>query len=114
MLWLWLMGCAYVVQLESRPDGAVVRLPSGRVTSTPETLKIRPYSPKAYWVEVSLPGYRPARVDLRKDLATEWRFFGKSVLHFTPKVKARFEVVLIPEHPPAGAWDPAAEGLSDG
>ena len=100
-------GCAYHLKLETEPAGAQVLLPDGSVVTTPTetTLKWGPFSRQE--VVASAPGYRTLTVDLRR---TEVRFgkyirdaiFRPSTLQGAPR--GQVELVLIPEHDPAGTW----------
>ena len=87
-----LVGCATKVRVESRPPGALVTLRNGTSSNTPDDVYVGfwPYARKR--VIVSSPGYREAPILLRRGIR-------------------RVEVVMIPEHGPAGTWTPEGEGL---
>lgn len=100
-------GCAYRIQLDTRPAGAQVLLPDGTVDTTPtETvLKWAPFTPQR--VVASAPGYRTLTVDLGRTEVRWGRYLRDSL--FRPKtlrgaVRGHIELVLIPEHDPAGTW----------
>jgi hypothetical protein len=100
-------GCSYKVRLRSLPSPAVVVLPDGSQLSTPGTAVLR-YQPFNHqWVEVSSPGYRTLRVDLRRREIRLGRILGQSLFHSQVlRGEPRSEVVfvLVPEHGPVGTW----------
>ena len=114
MRWLILSvllpGCVARLQVESRPPGAVVHLPSGATITTPGEIKARWIPWKRRPIEASSPGYRPLRMDLREHDVTMWHSLGL-VTHPFRKVDGRIELILIPEHGPAGTWTPESEDL---
>ena len=87
-----LLGCAAKVQVESRPPGALVTLPNGDTMTTPNEVYVGfwPWARKR--VVVTSPGYREARIRLRRGIR-------------------HVEIVMIPEHGPAGTWTPEGEGI---
>ncbi|MFH1469841.1 MAG: hypothetical protein ABIO70_35990 [Pseudomonadota bacterium] len=59
---------------------------------------------------LTLPGYRPTRITLHKDRHPLRRVLDLITLHprkaFALVPNAHHEVLLIPEHEPAGTWGP--------
>ncbi len=100
-------GCAYRVQLESTPAGAQLLLPDGTVTTTPAetTVKWKPFHRQQ--VTAAAPGYRTLTVDLRR-AEVRWGHYLRDAI-FRPKTytgapRGQVELVLVPEHDPAGTW----------
>jgi hypothetical protein len=116
-LWMALSGCAYRLQMDSRPSGAQVTLPSDEIVSTPEVVPLVwvPFGHQR--VTVSAPGYRTFVVDLRKQEITAWHVVGDLLavrrLVSPGAPDGRVEFVLVPDHGPAGTWNPAEQGLEE-
>lgn len=89
-------GCTYTVRLLSRPDNAIVTLPDGRVTATPDTVTFRVGRPQL--VRVEARGYMPLVVDMRR---TEGRP-GRMVEAGLTQRGREVTFLLEPERPPLG------------
>ena len=55
------------------------------------------------------PRHRPFEADLRKTEIRFWRFVGGTIAHpatLGGRPRGEVELMLVPEHEPAGAWNP--------
>jgi hypothetical protein len=112
-----LLACTWRMRLESHPPGAEVRLPDNRVVSTPSIVKIHYSFFRKAPIVVSAPGYRTLSFDLMKRKGNGfaeinvWRVASYPIFHpfagFRKDPRRRLEIVLVPEHGPAGTWDPS-------
>ncbi len=102
------LGCAHRVAVSSDPVGAQVHRGQRTLGPTPTELVIWsiPFSrPK---LRLTMPGYRPMVVELRKDkkpLKRSWEFLTfryKRAFAIVPNV--HHQVILVPVHGPAGTW----------
>jgi hypothetical protein len=108
MITAWLAGCAYHVHLESRPTSARVLLPDeATVVVTPARVELRWVPLGHQWVTVSAPGYRTMRIDVQRrplrwglERPPDVPVFKLERLEGPPRI----EVLLVPEHGPAGTW----------
>lgn len=108
-------GCAYKVELTSAPAGARVTLPDGLEVYTPEVVTLRAAPLRAQPITVSAPGYRPLTVDLRRREVRLWRYVSDGLFRPGTTVGAprgHLELVLVPQHGPAGSWTAEDEGLA--
>ena len=110
LLALALSGCAHRVAINSDPMGAQVHRGRRTVGATPTEIVVVsiPFSrPK---VRLTMPGYRPMVVQLRKDKKPVRRVW--ELLTFRPRralalvPNTSHEVIMIEVHGPAGTWTP--------
>lgn len=109
LLWLACAGCPYKVTLTSDPTPAEVLLPDGRTVVTPAEVKLRwvPFGHQR--ITASAPRHRALEVDLRKTEIRFWRFVGGTIARpatLGGRPRGEVELVLVPEHGPAGSWSP--------
>ena len=102
-------GCRYKVLLTSDPAPARVMLPDGRTVATPAEVTFRwvPFGHQR--ITASAPRYRPLEVDLRRTEIKLWRLItgpvtARAAVSGAPR--GEVELVLVPEHGPAGSFDP--------
>lgn len=104
-----LSGCAYKVTLSSVPPAEIV-LPNGDTVGTPADVTLR-YVPFGHqWIRASAPGYRTLEVDLRRTEIQWWTIVVGVIAHpdvLWGRPRGEVRLLLVPEHGPAGTWDPA-------
>ncbi len=102
------VGCAHRVAISSDPLGAQVRKGKRTVGATPTEVVIWsiPFSrPK---LRLTMPGYRPMVVELRRDKRPVRRFW--ELVTFRPRRALALvpngihQVIMVPVHGPAGTW----------
>jgi hypothetical protein len=113
-----LLACTWRMRLASEPPGAEVRLPDHQVVSTPSIVTVHYNFFRPAPIVVSAPGYRTSTFDLRHRPGVGapeinvWRVIMYPIWHplaaFEKEPRRRLELVLIPEHGPAGTWQPDA------
>lgn len=62
-------GCSHTVTIDSDPTGAEVRINGEKIGTTPVTYTEQTGWDKAYQLEVTKPGYKPVKKEIRQ---TEW------------------------------------------
>jgi len=109
LLFVFLAGCSYKVNLVSEPVGALVRVNGEEVGVTPLDLSL-PYRPvflSGHTVEASMPGYRTLSVDLTHEVRG-YSIIWETLTH--PLVAAGLapslsrELLLVEERGPIGTW----------
>lgn len=112
---LLLGGCSMRARITTDPPGGMIELPDGRTLDAPAVVRA-PWIPlRDRTVEVVAPGYRTTTLLLRRGGAyVPLSLVGAIArpLRATGIRRVHLEVVLVPEHPPAGAWTPESEGLN--
>ena len=90
---LWLLGCTHTVVVTTHPVAQVTR--RGVTFASPG--------------EVVCPRLGACRVDVTQ---ADYRpFIAKLRFHRLALVPSHVELVLVPEHGPAGTWTPEDQGL---
>lgn len=108
LLWLALQGCTYHVRVESRPIGAVLWLEDGSSVVLPQDVDLpwRPFKPPK--ARVTFPGYRTLETRFTRRLVKGSEYLSDPFVAqdeaFGDKPRRVLEVVLVPEHGPAGTW----------
>ncbi len=104
------VGCAHRVAVSSDPLGAQVRQGEDTIGSTPTELLVWSIPFSRPELRLTMPGYRPTVVDLRKDkkpLLRLWElltFRYKRAFAIVPN--SAHQVLMVPVHGPAGTWSP--------
>lgn len=103
------VGCAHRVQILADPVGARVALEGDLQGPAPTVFTARWAPFKRMEVDVTLPGYRTATVDLQRDLGP-MRLLGEFLRPWTwdrwwgNETRSVHEVYLIRTHGRAGTW----------
>jgi hypothetical protein len=108
------LGCAHRVEIRSEPLGAQVRMRGRAVGATPVEVVLWsvPFAhPEA---RLTMPGFRGVQINLRRD-RRPLRRFGEFLTFrwrraFALSPGAHHEVLLVPDHGPAGTWGPEEVG----
>jgi hypothetical protein len=101
-------GCAHRVAITSDPMGAQVRRGKRTLEPTPTEVVVWSVPFSRPEVELTMPGYRPMLVELRKDkkpARRAWEFLTfryRRALALVPN--SRHQVIMVPAHGPAGTW----------
>jgi hypothetical protein len=106
------------MRIASDPPGAEVRLPDNHVVSTPSIVKVHYTFFTPAPIVVTAPGYRTMSYDLRhrpgfgQPEISVWRVALYPIWHpfaaFRKEPLRRLEFVMVPEHGPAGTWEPSS------
>jgi hypothetical protein len=102
------LGCAHRVAVNSDPMGAQVRRGDELIGATPTELLIWsvPFSRPS--LRLTMPGYRPVELQLRKDKKPVLRAWELATFRyrraFALVPNAHHQVLLVPAHGPAGTW----------
>jgi hypothetical protein len=109
-----LTGCPLRLRVDSRPAGALVELPNGKVVSTPAIANVVWFPLVRQRLVVHAPGYRDLNVGLKSNGVSTRRVVS-GVLHpfawIREEPRYALDFVLVPEHGAAGEWTPDGEGL---
>jgi hypothetical protein len=101
-------GCAHRVAISSDPMGAQVRRGRHDLEPTPTEVLVWSIPFSRPRLELTMPGYRPMLVELRKDkkpMRRAWElltFRYRRALALVPN--GHHEVIMVPAHGPAGTW----------
>lgn len=98
-----LTGCAATVRVRTLPSGASLTLADGSVLSSPTEIELRRPSGGPVPIAVSLEGYRPVTIDLRRLEGRLLRWIGGAT---QPKLGRELTVVLVPAAVPVSAPPP--------
>jgi hypothetical protein len=101
-------GCAYKVEVISRPPGALMTMPGGETVVLPQEVDFRWRPLARRRVQVSAPGYRTMEFTITRRLVQETDYLtdvvGNPSEALGDKPRRTLELVLVPEHGPAGTW----------
>ena len=110
LAFVWLIGCAHRVRIESDPPGASIKVGQELVGVTPAEVTVKWVPFKRIPVKIDMPGRRSVVLDLSKDLSLmslTWQGMtlqtGK-LAGTTPRVTHRAQFVR--HHGPTGTWTP--------
>jgi hypothetical protein len=98
---LALGGCTATVRVLTRPEGAELRLPDGRVVTAPIEVPYRRRPGVPFPITVTAAGHRPVTLDLLRTEGRLLRWIGGAAW---PRSGREITVVLVPDEPtPSGA-----------
>ncbi len=112
MIGLWLAallaGCTYRVEVEARPAGATLELADGRQIGLPAEVRYSALPFHRRPATVSAPGHRDLEIRTGGFGLGELGLITDPILRpglfFGPDPRRQVEVLLVPEHGPAGTW----------
>ena len=110
LLFMFLVGCAHRVRIESDPPGASIKMGQELLGVTPAEITVKWVPFKRIPVKVDIPGRRSVVLDLSRDLSLmslTWQGLtlqtGK-LAGTTPRSTHR--ALFIHHHGPIGTWTP--------